>query len=73
MILLSTGVKAEVLLILVLLEHALGRLVKLRGLADNTQRLQVTETGYSAAPRHLPRTERISVGLVHETFSKKKA
>ena len=54
-----------------LLEHALGRPIRLRCLEENTQRLQAAETGYSAALRHLPRTERISVGVVHETSSEK--
>ena len=54
-----------------LLEQALCRPVRLRCLEDNTQCFQAAETGYSAALRHLPRTERISVGVVHETFSEK--
>ena len=54
-----------------LLEHALCRPVRFRCLEDNTQCLQAAETDYSAALRHLPRTERISVGVVHETFSNK--
>lgn len=54
-----------------LLEQSLGRPVQLRCLEDNTQCLQAAETGYSAVLRHLPRTERISVGVVHETFSEK--
>ena len=54
-----------------LLEQALCRPVRPRCLEDNTQCLQAAGTGYSAALRHLPRTERISVGVVHETFSDK--
>ena len=71
MISLATALKAEVLPMMELLEHALGRPIRLRCLEDNTQCLQAAETGYSAALRHLPRTERISVGVVHETFSEK--
>ena len=48
-----------------------GRPIRLRCLGDNTQCLQAAETGYSAVLRHLPRTERISLRVVHETFSEK--
>ena len=54
-----------------LLEQALCSSVRLRYLEDNTQCLQAAETGYSAALRHLPRTERISIGVVHELFQTK--
>ena len=71
MISLATELKAEVLPMLGLLEQTLCRPVRLRCLQDNTQCLQAAETGYSAALRHLPRTERISVGVVHEISSDK--
>ena len=71
MISLATALKAEVLPMMELLEHALGRKIRLRCLEDNTQCIQAAESGYSAALRHLPRTERISVGVVHELFSEK--
>ena len=71
MISLATALKAEVLPMMELLEQSLGRPVQLRCLEDNTQCLQAAETGYSAVLRHLPRTERISVGVVHETFTEK--
>ena len=71
MISLATALKSEVLPMLELLEQALGRPVRLRCLEDNTQCPQAAETGYSAALRNLPRTERISIGVVHEIFSEK--
>ena len=71
MISLATSLKAEVLPMMELLEHALGRPIRLRCLEDNTQCLQAADTGYSAALRHLPRTERISIGVIHEIFSEK--
>ena len=71
MISLATALKAEVLPMMELLEQSLGRPVQLRCLEDNTQCLQAAETGYSAVLRHLPRTGRISVGVVHETFTEK--
>ena len=66
MISLATALKAEVLPMMELLEHALGRPIRLRCLEDNTQCLQAAETGYSVALKHLPRTERISAGVVHD-------
>ena len=54
-----------------LLEHALGRPIRIRCLEDNTQCLQAADTGYSATLSHLYRTERISVGVVHKTSSEK--
>jgi hypothetical protein len=68
MISLATALKSEVLPMLELLEAALGREMRLICLEDNTQCIQAATTGYSAALRHLPRTERISVGVVHEIF-----
>ena len=62
---------AEVIPMMELLEHALGRPSRLRCLEGNTQCLQAAGTGYSAALRHLPRTERISVGVFHETSFEK--
>ena len=71
MISLATALKAEVLPMMELLEHFLGRPVRLRCLENNTQCLQAAEIGYSAVLGHLPRTERISVGVVHKIFSEK--
>ena len=71
MISLATSLKAEALPMMGLLGQALCRPVRLRCLEDNTQCVQAAETGYSAALRHLPRTERISAGVIHETFSDK--
>ena len=73
MISLATALKSEVLPMPELLDAALGREVKLVCLEDNTQCIQAATTGYSAALRHLPRTERISVGVVHEIFERSPA
>ena len=54
-----------------LLEHALGRPILLRCLEDNTQCITAVENGYSPSLKHLPRTERISLGVAHETFAEK--
>ena len=60
MISLATALKSEFLPMLELLEQALCRPVRLRCLEDNTQCIKAAETGYSAALRHLPRTEQRS-------------
>ena len=52
----------------IFLEAALGRRVDLVCLEDNTQCLGAVKSGYSAALRSLPRTERISLSVVHATF-----
>ena len=68
MISLATALKSEVLPMLKLLEQALCKPVRLRCLEDNIQCIQAAETGYSAALRHLPRKERISVGVTRNFF-----
>ena len=70
---LATALKPEVLPMLELLEQALGRPVRPRCLEDNTQCIQAADTGYSAALRHLPWIERISLGVVHGFFGKRQA
>ena len=52
----------------IFLGAALGRRVDLVCLEDNTQCLGAVKSGYSAALRSLPRTERISLSVAHETF-----
>ena len=64
----ATSARAEAIPMQVLLERALGRRVSLVCLEDNTQCLGAVRTGYSAALRSLPRTERISLSVAHETF-----
>ena len=54
-----------------LLEQALGRPIRLVCLEDNTQCITAVENGYSPSLKHLPRTERISLGVSHETFVEK--
>ena len=67
MISLATALKAEVLPMLELLEQGPSS----SAVWKTTRSACRAETGYSAALRHLPCTERISVGVVHETFSEK--
>ena len=65
---LSTCLKAEALPMLDLLREALGRDVHLDTREDNTQCIAAVKNGYSAALRHLPRTERISLSVCHEIY-----
>ena len=64
----TTALKTDALPMLDLLESALGRTVHLQCREDNTQCIQAAETGYSKALGHLSRTERISLGVLHEVF-----
>ena len=68
---LATALKAEVMPMMDLLEQALGRPIRLVCLEDNTQCITAVENGYSPSLKHLPRTERISLGVSHETFVEK--
>eukprot|EP00972_Heterocapsa_arctica_P084698 12474652-Heterocapsa_arctica.AAC.1 len=64
----ATALKAEALPMIDLFSHALGRSVGLTCLEDNTQCIAAARTGYSAALRHLARTERIALSVAHEQF-----
>ena len=65
----ATALKSEALPLLELFSEAMNRRVMLECREDNTQCISAVRTGYSAALRHLPRTERIAVGVVSETFA----
>jgi hypothetical protein len=62
------GLKREVIPLLHQMEVSLGRLVRLRGLEDNTQCIAAIQRGYSPALRHLQRHCRLSLGFTHEVF-----
>ena len=64
----STSARAGAISFYIFLQVALGRRVDLVCLEDNTQCLGAVKSGYSAALRSLPRTERISLSVAHETF-----
>ena len=61
--------KSEALPLLGLFGEALSKMVSLECREDNTQCISAGKTGYSAALRRLPRTERIAVGVVNGTFA----
>ena len=64
----ATGLKLEAVPLAILFSEALNRDVKVLCLEDNTQCISAVKAGYSPSLRHLPRTERISLGVVHEFF-----
>ena len=64
----ATGLKSEGLTMQDLFSAALGRTVHLQCLEDNTTAISAARAGYSPALRHLPWTERISVGVLYEVF-----
>ena len=51
-----------------LFSAALGRTVHPWCLEDTTTTISAARAGYSPALRHLPLTERISVGVLYEAF-----
>ena len=50
------------------LSLVLGRPMVLRVMEDNTTCIGSVEKGYSPAMRYLPRTQRTSLGFLHEVF-----
>ena len=64
----ATGLKGEGLPIEHLFFPALGRMVHLRCLEDDTTAISAARAGYSPALRHLQRTKGISVGILYEIF-----
>ena len=61
-------VKMEGLAIQSFWSLVLGRPVVFRCLEDNTTCIGAVEKGYSPAMRYLPRTQRTSLGFLHEVF-----
>ena len=64
----STALKKEAIPLQFFLEICLGRVVKIIVEEDNTQAIAAALKGYSPALRQLPRTQRISVGVLGEMF-----
>ena len=65
---LSCAVRKEGIPLQALMSAVLGRAVKLVAREDNTQCIAAVKKGYSAALRHLPRTQRLALGAMHEVF-----
>ena len=49
-----------------LISEMMGRVIPLRCLIDNTQAIVATGHGYSKKLRHLTRTHRVSIGVLHD-------
>ena len=64
----ATGLKGEGLPMQDLFSAALCRTMHLRRLEDKTTVISAARAGYSPAFRHLPRIERISVGILYKVF-----
>ena len=52
-----------------LLETILEQTVRITCRVDNTQTIQAVEKGYSKKLRHLPRTQRVCIGSLHEAVN----
>ena len=65
----SHALRREALPIQSLLEDALGQPIEVLCLVDNTQCIQAVEKGYSKKFRHLPRTQRVCLGLLNEIIT----
>ena len=61
--------RQEGLPIQILLEEMLGKRLTLRCLIDNTQAIQAMRNGYSKRLRHLQRTHRVSIGVMHDLIT----
>ena len=65
----SHAARREALPIQMLLQGALNSPVQIVCMIDNMQTIQVVTKGYSKKLRHLPRTQRICLGVLHEMIS----
>ena len=65
---LATFTRNEFLPLQVLLQKLLGRPVEIIVHEDNNACISIVKKGYSPSLRCLPRTQRQSLGVVHETF-----
>ena len=64
----ATHLRKEVIPFIHLMSVAVGRQVECVIREDNNQVLSAARKGYSPALRHLARTERVSLGFVHDVF-----
>ena len=63
--------RREALPMQMLLETLLQQHVHIKCMIDNTQTIQAVEKGYSKKLRHLPRTQRVCIGALHEAVTDK--
>ncbi len=65
---LAVNLQKEVIPLWLLLGQLLDRPMRLRTFEDNSATIIAIQKGFSASLRHLPRTQRLSVGFAHEFF-----
>ena len=65
----SKGLRTEALPVQDLMEQFLGQRLDVMCEVDNTQAITAAKKGYSKKLRALPRTHRVSLGVVHECVS----
>ena len=68
MVSLSTGMCEDAIPIQRLVSLILRKPVPMRAREDNSAAILAAKKGYSPSLRHLPRTQRICLGSVHEMF-----
>ena len=64
----SVAIRSVALPIQMLLNDMLGIVVPIVCKIDNTQAIQAIKNGYSKKLRYLPRTQRVSIGSLHEIW-----
>ena len=65
----SVAIRHSALPIQALLEAMLGVTIPIKCMIDNTQAMSAIDKGYSKNLRHLARTHRVSIGVLHEILS----
>ena len=64
----SVAIRGVALPVQMLLKDMLGTVVPILCKIDNTQAIQAIKNGYSKKLRYLPRTQRVSIGALHEIW-----
>ena len=67
----SGALRREALPIQQLIESCTGRRLQIEMMVDNTQAIAAAERGYSKKLRHLNRTHRVAIGVIHECLMDK--
>ena len=65
----SKGLRTEALPVQDLMEQFLGVRLPIVSEVDNTQAITAAKKGYSKKFRSLPRTHRVSLGVIHECIT----
>ena len=65
---LSIAIRNDAIPLQILLSTLLGRPMRTKVFEDNEACITAARKGYSPSLRHLPRHQRLALGVVHETF-----